>query len=1482
MHLPDSELFNYKSVYMRLKRIFILFFIAFIVVANIGHAQSDMWSYPTSLSLVEDPTLVTDTELRDGSKEKPYTISTAQELAYFAYYVNNKFSGDAYKGKYVVLTADIVLNENLIDANGNVDAKAKEWVPIGEYGTLYNDSFEGVFDGQGHTISGVYINSNKAYNGLFGDLKHGSIKNLHVKDSYIMNGSKCTGGVVAHVHGSNSTHGGETEQVVENCSFIGIIEGKTSTNYTGGIVGHEESSEKFVIRNCTTEGFLSDANASYVGGISAYTDGTQVSGCVNRMHISGCNQGRLGGVAAVTYAVDNCMNYGDIVSGTAKYIGGVVAEAKGDALQCVNNGNINVTGSKTAQVGGVVGLSTANITFCGNFGTINTMDATPSDELLVGGIVGQTGYRVWQCYNHGDITASSSNVKCAGLVGDYQGTLDYGNVRNGFNTGKISGGYAVAAKAKSYGEMAGSNVVWLEGSAGQGVPGTDETTMRSKEYFTDNTIADNVFDMMENATGVLWGSDVNNNGYPIPNILGGVNTYFYMQGEYGTEQNPYLIENLADINEMRRCVVGGESFEGKFFSQISDIDFSSEDNFVPIGVRFDVRDYAGIIVDISESYPFAGNYNGNGCRIEGISVVQGTKCGSAFFAENRGVIKKLDFEGFTIVDNSQEPADVAVVAVTNKGTISDIIVNDVNLKGTAVVAGVAGDNSGAIENVTVCNVVLEGKHTGGVAGTNGGSIENASVYNACLEGLYAGGVSGISNGKIEKTSVFNTDIEGMYIGGIVGVSQDAIINHSTSVAVLDTRSYEPEQGKKPCMGGIAGFAYDISVRDCYAICDTAYYLYDSNKQPVIGGLVGSNEEIATIEIKSSVAPWGDVFPQDIHFGFLVGDANVKSIYAVSDLITYADMYLLNSAFIWRGVASHLHYDYSKNLSFLYKKEYELERTDVEWDVKYFNSENLVQGYYMVLPKYCPTTYAVNTVGAEPMATYLDMSAVKPMDNTLFEPAAPVVVDEFYNLPNIVSPDGVVRNLVLVDGKDFELGGKSIKAGCVSFNRNDACGLSAICLPFDLDVNLLPDGSRAEIVSNVANGFVNAEVATGIIAAGTPFLLHCENKDFLLSVTTEGVCNVSTTLTDGLLTGTYKQKILSEGDYYLDGDARCFVRAEKDTVINAFTAYIPQNKVGETVETLPVIYRSTGYYYRLSVNDCYLTAKEEGLSFSDDVESASTIFYYDTDLGLLSYYNSCYIDNDGYTAVGETPVVSFFNIAANDTDKYNLCIEGTFWGIDNEGALCRYENVSDSENAENMEWSVEEVECLPVSITALGYATLYAGVALEVPENVSAHTIVVDGDEALLSKPLDVIPAGCGVVLVVEEELDETTVYEFPVVTDDEVVENNALRGTVASTFVEPDVDTAYYTLANVDDVPVFYMAEIVDGKFYNNGHAVYLTHENTDENAPFVIKFHSSTNIDDVKSENGKVRAVYDLQGRRVNTPQIGVYIVNGKQMLIK
>ena len=114
-----------------------------------------------------------------------YAISSAEELYGFAAIVN-----DGTTSANGVLTADIVVNENVLKADGTLNGRpTHSWTPIG----TYSKNFNGKFDGQGHTISGVYFSntnddnypSGGNYVGLFGYANGASCKTVGVVDSYI-------------------------------------------------------------------------------------------------------------------------------------------------------------------------------------------------------------------------------------------------------------------------------------------------------------------------------------------------------------------------------------------------------------------------------------------------------------------------------------------------------------------------------------------------------------------------------------------------------------------------------------------------------------------------------------------------------------------------------------------------------------------------------------------------------------------------------------------------------------------------------------------------------------------------------------------------------------------------------------------------------------------------------------------------------------------------------------------------------------------------------------------------------------------------------------------------------------------------------------------------------------------------------------------------------------------------------------------------
>jgi len=151
-------------------------------------------------------------------KDGFYQISNAEELLWFVYDVNN---GD--RNANAVLTQDIVINEDCLKrltALSKAGDELSVWQPIG---TLLN-AFNGIFDGQGHTISGLYINDKTQQNvGLFGVTSADAvIKNLGVTDSYIA-GKENVGAIC-----------GNNEGVIVNCYTTATVEGEKSVS---GIAG---------------------------------------------------------------------------------------------------------------------------------------------------------------------------------------------------------------------------------------------------------------------------------------------------------------------------------------------------------------------------------------------------------------------------------------------------------------------------------------------------------------------------------------------------------------------------------------------------------------------------------------------------------------------------------------------------------------------------------------------------------------------------------------------------------------------------------------------------------------------------------------------------------------------------------------------------------------------------------------------------------------------------------------------------------------------------------------------------------------------------------------------------------------------------------------------------------------------------------------------------------------------------------------------
>ncbi len=260
-----------------------------------------------------------------GTKDDPYQISTAAQLKRFRNIVNGTGGQTPNHGACAVLMNDIVLNDGTFDANGTYtrgssNTAPEKWTPIGKY-TDDNDKtpYTGTFDGQGHTIKGLYVNSaSDAYVGLFGCLESAAVRNLTV-DGYVQ-GCNTVGGIAGYA--SNAA--------IENCSNHCSVTG-SSTSKIGGIAGLNFDGAKII--DCYNVGTIRNSNVYEACGGIVWGNAGTVSNCYNVGTISGnVYDGEIVGSNSGT--VENCY-----------YLAGTNLNAVG---QNDNSGNITKTASKTA------------------------------------------------------------------------------------------------------------------------------------------------------------------------------------------------------------------------------------------------------------------------------------------------------------------------------------------------------------------------------------------------------------------------------------------------------------------------------------------------------------------------------------------------------------------------------------------------------------------------------------------------------------------------------------------------------------------------------------------------------------------------------------------------------------------------------------------------------------------------------------------------------------------------------------------------------------------------------------------------------------------------------------------------------------------------------------------------------------------------------------------------------------------------------
>lgn len=327
--------------------------------------------YDFNQPVVEPITLTAKWLTGEGTAASPILISNAEELKAFHDIVNGENGRTQKLDACATLTADIVLNDGTFDEDGNYTPgpsgadKPTEWTFIGKQ---YSDAYSGTFDGAGHTIQGLYCNSNSRAPGLFGYIDGATIQGVRVTGYFNANNAEQAGCIAALAKSSRITGCVSTASINGHHSF---------QSSTGGIVGIVDSSTQ--VSDCINYGTVkctpSNYYATFAGGIV---------GCL-----------------ADYSTVTNCSNFGTII------------------------GLVNGSSTQPIYVGGIVGTARLeSISDCYNAGAVRINEQSSSSSTQgAGGIAGYAGndaqypIHISNCYNVGSVTAANANAMLGGIVG---------------------------------------------------------------------------------------------------------------------------------------------------------------------------------------------------------------------------------------------------------------------------------------------------------------------------------------------------------------------------------------------------------------------------------------------------------------------------------------------------------------------------------------------------------------------------------------------------------------------------------------------------------------------------------------------------------------------------------------------------------------------------------------------------------------------------------------------------------------------------------------------------------------------------------------------------------------------------------------------------------------------------------------------------------------------------------------------------------
>lgn len=342
-----------------------------------------------------------------NNKKSEYVLTRAAQLMGFME-LRYEMSGKSqvlendFEGVTIKLGANMVINKGTAEEIAAMTSGRKKWTVLAS--TLY---FKGVFDGDGHYVSGVYIESGgSGIKGMFGGVSGNAvIKNFSLLNSHMVTATVTTkhsfGSIVSRINEE-----GANVSIYNVYSDAIIVEhNDVSFKYCGGIVGNITGSVSVSLDHCT-----------YAGSITV--QGERVGGLI----------GNLDSGAQVT--ITDCVTSGNIVGG--QYTGGMIGYGGNSGTSITMESCVNISSvTGTTNVGGLIG-STSHSGF-----VLSVTNSANKGKVIggnyTGGLMGyvRAGSAIIQnCANLGDVTAMRMSGGLIGTLNNVKDLVIYGCVVN--------------------------------------------------------------------------------------------------------------------------------------------------------------------------------------------------------------------------------------------------------------------------------------------------------------------------------------------------------------------------------------------------------------------------------------------------------------------------------------------------------------------------------------------------------------------------------------------------------------------------------------------------------------------------------------------------------------------------------------------------------------------------------------------------------------------------------------------------------------------------------------------------------------------------------------------------------------------------------------------------------------------------------------------------------------------------------------------